>query len=114
MKVIRNSIIPPSGFKYLNLFGVLFTHKNTIISFRDINHEEIHTAQMKELLYIPFYILYLIEWLVRVLFTKDAFSHNAYKHISFEVEAYENEMSPTYLKERKHFAQWRNRENGSD
>ena len=40
---------------------------------------------MKELFYIPFYIIYFFEWLFRVLFTKDAFSNNAYKHISFEV-----------------------------
>lgn len=114
MEIIRNNIIPPSGFKYVNLFGFLFTHKNTIVSFRDINHEEIHTAQMKELLYIPFYIIYLFEWIFRVLFTKDAFSNNAYKHISFEVEAYENEMNVTYLNNRKHFAQWRNRENNTN
>lgn len=113
MKIIRNNIIPPSGFKYINLFGVLFTRKNCNISFRDLNHERIHTTQMKELLYIPFYLIYLVEWLIRVLFTKDAFSHNAYKHISFEVEAYENEMNVSYLNNRKHFAEWRNRENNT-
>lgn len=109
MKIVRNKFIPPSGFKYINIFGVLFTHENVTIPFVDLNHESIHTAQMKELLYIPFYLIYLLEWLFRFLFTKDAFSHNAYKHISFEAEAYENEMDVNYLKNRKHFAQWRSK-----
>ena len=72
-----------------------------------INHESIHTKQIIECCFIFFYILYLIEWLYRFLFTKDRFSHNAYRNISFEKEAYANENNLNYLKNRKHYAMWK-------
>ena len=49
----------------LNLFGFYLTQDKSWIDKYVINHELIHTAQQKELLYIPFYIIYLIEWLIR-------------------------------------------------
>lgn len=101
MKIIRNPFIPFPGFAAINLFGVLFIRSNVQVSERLLNHERIHTAQMKELGYIFFYIIYMLEWLVR-LFT----SSNAYRDISFEQEAYLFEGSPTYLKTRKRFAMW--------
>ena len=56
MKLIYNNIIPFKGFKAMNLFGLCFVRKGMKMSEKDINHESIHTAQMKELLYIPFSI----------------------------------------------------------
>lgn len=103
MKIIYNNIIPFKGFVAMNLFGVLFVrneYKN-LLTDKVINHEKIHTAQMKELLYVFFYILYLLEWVVRLLKQK-----NAYRNISFEREAYDNENNFEYLKTRKHFT-WR-------
>ena len=99
MKVIYNNIIPFPGFKAINLFGLLFIRKGYNINEIDINHESVHTAQMKEMLYIFFYIWYLIEWIIR-LFTKG----NAYYNISFEKEAYSNEYDLKYLENRKHYA----------
>ena len=64
-----------------------------------LNHESIHTAQMRELLYLGFYLAYVIEWCVRLLMCG-----NAYRNISFEREAYSNESDLEYLKKRKHFA----------
>jgi hypothetical protein len=58
---------------------------------------------MKELLYIPFYIIYVIE----AIFKK-------YRNISFEKEAYENQDNFEYLKERKHFAMWKNKKGCSN
>lgn len=109
MKIIKNSIIPFKGFIAMNLFGFLFVRKELAnkLSYIDINHEEIHTAQMKELLYVGFYIIYFLEWLFRVLFTKDMFSHKAYRHISFEKEAYNNQTDLTYIENRKHYGQWK-------
>lgn len=101
MKIIYNNILPFKGFKAINLFGVLFARKGANITQTTINHESIHTEQMKELLYLPFYIWYIIEWLIR-LFMKD----NAYRNISFEREAYANEHNSDYLSKRKHFAFW--------
>jgi len=65
---------------------------------RIINHESIHIEQQKELLVIGFYLMYFIEWIVR-LFMKG----NAYKNLSFEREAYGNESNLSYLKTRKRF-----------
>ena len=110
MKIIKSTIIPFKGYLAINLFGYLFVRKELYpkLTMRAINHESIHTAQMKELLYIPFYIIYIIEWIWRVLFTKDRFSHQAYRNISFEREAYENEDNLNYLEwVRKPFAMWR-------
>jgi hypothetical protein len=95
VKVIRNKYIPFKGFVAINLFGVLFARKECRISGRTLNHEAIHTAQMKELLYIPFYMWYVVEWLVRLIKCRDA--HTAYKNISFEREAYKYEENPAYL-----------------
>jgi hypothetical protein len=66
---------------------------------RDYNHEAIHTKQMKELLYVPFYILYILEWLYRL--TQKG---NAYKNVSFEKEAYDNENDMDYLNKREYFS----------
>ena len=98
MKVIFNNIIPFPGFKAINLFGILFARKGSKIDNRTINHESIHTAQMKEMLYILFYIWYIIEWIIR-LFMRG----NAYRNISFEREAYGNEHNMNYLNERNKF-----------
>lgn len=99
MKIIKNKIIPFKGFKAINLFGFLFVRGNAVISEKDLRHEEIHTRQMKEMLYIFFYIWYALEWLVRLVQVFDA--HLAYRLISFEREAYDNETNPDYLRDRK-------------
>lgn len=101
MKIIRNRFIPFPGFAAINLFGVLFVRPEAVITERLLNHEKIHTAQMKELGYLFFYILYLLEWLYRLMKTG-----NAYRNISFEREAYEHESQKFYLETRQPFAMW--------
>lgn len=68
-----------------------------------INHEKIHTAQMRELWYIGFYILYFLEWVYRLVFH----TRTAYRGISFEREAYVNQSNYRYLAKRRRYAQWR-------
>lgn len=104
MKIIYNNIIPFPGFKAINLFGVLFVRKGCTMSESDINHEMIHTAQMKEMGYVFFYIWYLVEWLVKLLKLRDG--NKAYRAISFEREAYGNEKNLTYTITREEYA-WR-------
>lgn len=99
-KLIYNKIIPFKGYKAINLFGFIFARKE--LSEKDINHEKIHTAQMKELLYIGFYLWYLIEWLI--LLCKYRNNSKAYKNIKFEKEAYAHEDNLMYLNYRSHFA----------
>lgn len=96
MKIIYNNLIPFKGFAAINLLGILFVRKGVKVSEEMINHEAIHTAQMKEMLYIFFYLWYVIEWIVRLFKNGDA-----YRNISFEKEAYANENNKNYLAERK-------------
>ena len=104
MKIIYNNSIPFTGFKAINLFGVLFVRKGCTMSESDINHEMIHTAQMKEMGYVLFYVWYLVEWLIKLVKLGD--SNKAYRAISFEREAYGNEKNLTYTTTRSKYA-WR-------
>ncbi len=100
MKIIRNRIIPFGRFYAINLFGVLFAKGpcSPVV----INHESIHTAQMRELLYVPFYLLYVVEWAVRLIQYRSFMA--AYRNISFEREAYARQADLTYLASRPRFA----------
>lgn len=64
-----------------------------------INHEQIHIKQALELLVLPFYLLYLLEFLVQLVRCRDF--HRAYRSISFEREAYYHETDLDYRKNRK-------------
>ena len=99
MKIIRKNYIPFQGYKAINLFGILFVRGNARINDRTIRHETIHSAQMKEMLYIFFYLWYVVEWVIRLFM-----EGNAYRNISFENEAYTNEDNIIYLESRKRFA----------
>lgn len=106
MKVVRSNIIPFKGFEAVNLFGVLFVRKDRVFESEAawqvmIMHESIHTKQMQELGYLPFYLLYALEWLVRWVACGDA--TRAYFNISFEREAYANQHKPGYAEWRSHY-----------
>tara|TARA_R110000850_G_scaffold182360_1_gene307830 strand:+ start:92614 stop:92955 length:342 start_codon:yes stop_codon:yes gene_type:complete len=64
-----------------------------------LNHERIHLRQQLELLVLPFYLWYGIEYLLRLLCLKNRYL--AYRNISFELEAYNHEKDFNYLKTRK-------------
>lgn len=102
MKIIYNNIIPFKGFKCINLFGILFARRGAYIGEKTLNHEAIHTAQMKEMLYIPFYIWYFIEWAIKLC----KHGKDSYRNLSFEREAFSNDDDLTYLANRKRFAWW--------
>ncbi|WP_231427037.1 hypothetical protein [Pedobacter sp. Leaf250] len=61
-----------------------------------INHEKIHLRQQLELLILPFYILYLINYLFNLIIYKK--HHLAYRKIIFEKEAYQHESDLNYLR----------------
>lgn len=100
MKVIYNKYLPFKGFAAMNLFGIILAREECKpLSRVTINHEAIHTAQMKELLYVGFYLWYVAEWLIKL------FIHGkeAYRNISFEREAYAYEGYEGYLSVRKRY-----------
>lgn len=66
---------------------------------RTINHESIHFQQALELGVILFYFLYVLEFLLKLPFYKGG----AYRNISFEREAYDNDDNLEYLSSRKRY-----------
>ena len=107
MKVFVNRILPVGRhFGAMNLFGILFVKPDVEVSPRLLNHEEIHSRQMRELLWLPFYVLYVTEWVVRLV-QCGMRPIEAYRRISFEREAYRHEGDLGYLGRRRRFAMWR-------
>ena len=111
--VIYNKLIPFKGFCAINLCTFIFVreeYREIFKRFKELykkmlNHESIHSAQQKELLFIFFFIIYLIEYGINLIKYKD--TDLAYRNISFEREAYEHEGDYDYLKSRKLFSMWR-------
>ena len=101
VKAIYNKIIPFGNYAVINIFGLLFT-KLKILNKYAINHESIHTEQMKELGYIFFYLWYIVEYLLIRLFHKK--QGDTYSDVSFEEEAHRNDQNLEYLKTRKRYA----------
>lgn len=124
-KVIFNDTIPFKGFIAMCLWPFIFVRNNAANHYNTAanNHEHIHAEQQKELLvvgaalaliayafglgwwallFLPLFLwLYLIEWLIKIPI--EGSSRKAYRSISFEREAYQNEKDLTYIAKRKHF-----------
>ncbi len=64
-----------------------------------LQHEKIHLRQQIEMLVLPFFVWYLLEFFIRLVITRNWM--RAYFNISFEREAYKNEKNLTYLRGRK-------------
>ena len=88
----------------LALFPFIFI-KSTLDENRKkilINHERIHLRQQLEMLILPFYIIYLVNYLINLIRFKN---HDlAYRNIIFEKEAFKHERDLEYLKHRKTWA----------
>lgn len=105
-KVIETRLVPAGNIIAITLFGVVFTRDRRRVDRRVLNHERIHCAQQLEWLYLPFFVLYGAEYLwlrVRRRLGHDA----AYRAISFEREAYDNDADFDYLSRRRRFANYR-------
>lgn len=103
MLIIVSKYLIPKGYRGLTIFPFVFLKykfdkNNTVL----INHERIHIRQQLELLIVLFFVLYGLEFLIRFLILKDA--KQAYKNISFEKEAYDNEENSNYLKNRNFYS----------
>lgn len=77
---------------------VIMRHKRLRGNSVFINHEKIHLRQQIELMILPFYLWYVMEFIVRIFQYKNW--DLAYRNISFEREAYTNEKDLNYLKKR--------------
>lgn len=99
MIVLVNKFLLAKGFKGVSLWPFVILKdkyfKNDLIL---LNHEKIHLRQQAELLLVGFYVWYLIEYVVRIIQFKNRYM--AYRNISFEREAYRNELNMNYTKSR--------------
>lgn len=68
-----------------------------------LNHEAIHIQQQKELLVVPFFIMYFLNWGYNLIRYKGD-TQKAYRNIIFEKEAYDNERDLGYLGKRSIWA----------
>jgi len=100
MIIVCQRLLKNTKISGITLFPFILLRKK---EYRDndvlINHEKIHLRQQLELLIIPFYIWYLSEYYIKYLKYKNP--ELAYRNISFEREAYENDQNLDYLRKRK-------------
>jgi hypothetical protein len=99
MFLIVTKYLIPKGYRGLAVFPFVFVKysldkKNPVF----VNHERIHLRQQLELLIIPFFGLYFLEFFLRLIQYRNV--DLAYRNISFEREAYANEKDLDYLKNR--------------
>ena len=103
MRIYYSKHFPFKGFRAINLFGIIFARDEfSPLTDKVLFHESIHTHQIKEMFFLFFYVWYLAEFLIKLLVYKDGIK--AYRNISFEREAYENDMNWNYLNNRKYWA----------
>lgn len=97
--ILISKYLVPKGYVGITLFPFIVLRQSRM---KDdpvlINHEKIHLRQQLELLVIPFFIWYGLEFLIRYLKYRNW--RMAYSTISFEREAYKNEKDLNYLKSR--------------
>jgi hypothetical protein len=78
---------------------ILIKRRQDFFNDQLVRHEQIHIRQQLELLILPFYLLYLIHYLVNFCIY---FNHDkAYRNIVFEKEAYQNDQNVMYLSNRR-------------
>lgn len=102
MILIVFNYLTPKGFRAITLFPFIIfksaeDKRNTVM----VNHERIHSRQQVELLVVPFYIWYFLEFLARLVQYKNR--REAYRNISFEREAYAHEGDLNYIVKREFF-----------
>lgn len=121
LEIKYNKFIPFSGYFAMCVFDTIYIreeNRNRPVSKRTINHEGIHLCQIEDFVPNPnnkkwrlhlggciFYVLYFIEWLIKLLFAIFTLGKvKAYRSISFEQEAYYNQNDYKYQDARKRFA----------
>ena len=97
--IIISKYLVPYGYTGLTLFPFMFIKNKEMKNDKPlIYHEKIHLRQQLELLIFPFYVWYIVEFMIRLLVLRNC--RSAYLKISFEREAYQNQFNSEYLKER--------------
>ena len=99
MFLIVSKYLIPKGYRGMTVFPfVILRDREAIDILVLVNHERIHIRQQLELLIVPFFVWYFLEYLFRLVKYRDR--DLAYRNICFEREAYQNEKDLDYLKKR--------------
>ena len=101
MKIIhiKNSFIPKIlKANAIVLYPFVF-YKEKEPSLKTINHEAIHIQQIEKIGVIRYYLSYQLEFLS--LYIRGNSLNEAYRKISYEIEAYENERDYNYINREK-------------
>ena len=99
MFVIVSRFLIPKGYRGMAVFPfVILRNRADVANAVLMNHEKIHLRQQIELLVVPFFVVYGLDFLLKLTLYRDR--HTAYRNIVFEREAYANEKDLTYLKSR--------------
>lgn len=117
MTIKYSKIIPFKGFYAITLFGIIYIryiYKDKPVPNNVKYHECLHDIQTKDFIpndknskavkiinYIIFYILYGIEYILKLLCKLFYWKIDAYRSVSFEQEAYINEYNFSYHETRK-------------
>lgn len=102
MIIVQNklsNLILARGFTAVTVWPFIFVRTDVAVNRQLLTHERIHGRQQLEMLWLPFFVWYLVEWMVRLCINR----RTAYRMISFEQEAYRNDWNPDYLKTRRLF-----------
>ena len=86
-----------------------------------MNHEGIHVCQSEDFIknkknnrfiwflnWVIFYLIYIIEWIFKVICNIFYWKIRAYHSISFEIEAYDNQYDYEYQNKRERWAWTKN------
>lgn len=81
---------------------ILIKRRQDFLNPQLVRHEKIHIKQQLELLVLPFYVIYLLNYFINLVIYFN--HHKAYRNIIFEKEAYQKDKDAGYLSERKSWA----------
>lgn len=99
--VVHLAFLPAAGMAIFPF--VLIKYPELKHDKQIINHELIHLRQQLELLILPFFLLYISNYLFNLIKYRN--HERAYKNIVFEREAYSNDSNHSYLSSRR-FSAW--------
>ena len=123
IRIVYNRIFPFGDNRAMTVWPCIFTR--VALKDYEVNHELTHCQQQKEVMVasaiiclalvilgatpfvlltipFPFYILYLLEYVIRLCIYRN--HREAYRNISTEQEAYLNQMTAGYPMTRNDFA----------
>jgi len=105
LKRVYSNIIPFKGYIAMTVFPWVFIRESAKKRYTPTvnRHETTHGYQQVELLWFLFFILYGLEWFIKLFFCKFNTSR-AYHSISFEQEANVNQGNVEYNNSRNLYA----------